>query len=176
MSRIVGIDPGLTGAIACLDGAKLVDWVDMPVYNKRVNGQLVAQTLKEMEPDYVVVEDVHSMPKQGVASSFLFGLNTGIVIGAVQASGYPMIRIQSGRWKMQMGLRGKPKDASRGLAMELWPDHAKEFKRVKDDGRAEAALIARWYCHQLILGANAEAPEYEADGTVTVLRRLGDRQ
>lgn len=175
MTRIVGIDPGLTGALALLDHAKLIDLTDMPTYNKRANGTLIAETLRRWEPDYVVVEDVHSMPKQGVASSFLFGLNTGIVIGAVQATSIPMIKVQSGRWKMQMGLRGKPKDASRGLAMELWPDFASSFKLKKHDGRAEAALLARWYCHQLIMGANAERPDYEADGTVSVLRRLGDR-
>jgi hypothetical protein len=133
----------------------------------------VAETLMRWDPDYVVIEDVHSMPKQGVASSFLFGLNTGIVIGAVQACGLPMIKISSGRWKTQMGLRAKPKDASRGLAMDLWPDFANQFTRKRDADRAEAALIARWYCHQLILGANAERPEYEEDGTVSVLRRLG---
>ena len=173
MSRIVGIDPGLNGAFALLDEAKLVNLDDMPTHNKRVSGRLVAEILDRWGPDYCVIEDVHSMPKQGVASSFLFGLNTGIVIGAVQATGIPMVKISSGRWKMQMGLRGKPKDASRGLAMELWPDFADWFKRKKDADRAEAALIGRWYCHQLILGANAERPEYEEDGTVSVLRRLG---
>lgn len=176
MAKIVGIDPGLTGALALLDGAKLTYIEDMPVYNKRASGRLIGEIISRWDPDYVVIEDVHSMPKQGVASSFLFGLNTGIVIGAVQASGVPMVKIGSGRWKMQMGLRGKPKDASRGLAMELWPLFAEQFKLKKHDGRAEAALIARWYCHQLILGANKEAPEYEEDGTVTVLKRLGDRK
>ena len=174
MAKIVGIDPGLGGALALLDAAKLTHLMDMPVFNKRVAGRLVGEQLALWEPDYVVIEDVHSMPKQGVASSFLFGLNTGIVIGAVQATGVPMIKISSGRWKMQMGLRGQPKDASRGLAMELWPHFASAFERKKDDGRAEAALIARWYCHQLILGANAEAPTYEEDGSISVLHRLGD--
>jgi crossover junction endodeoxyribonuclease RuvC len=173
MTRIVGIDPGLSGALALLADAKLTDIADMPVYNKRASGRLIAETLMRWDAEYVVIEDVHSMPKQGVASSFLFGLNTGIVIGAVQASGIPMVKISSGRWKTQMGLRGKPKDASRGLAMELWPDFAEQFRLKKHDGRAEAALLARWYCHQLILGANAERPEYEEDGTVSVLRRLG---
>jgi hypothetical protein len=46
-------------------------------------------------------------------------------------------------WKKANGLVKKPKSASRGLAMELWPDAAPLFKRVKDDGRAEACLIAR---------------------------------
>jgi len=95
MARVVGIDPGLNGALALLEGAKLTDLTDMPTHAKRVNGRLVAETLMRWDPDYVVIEDVHSMPKQGVASSFLFGLNTGIVIGAVQACGLPMIKISS---------------------------------------------------------------------------------
>jgi hypothetical protein len=94
------------------------------------------------------------------------------VIGALQATGTPMVKIASARWKMQMGLRGKPKDASRGLAIDLWPDFAEQFRLKRHDGRAEAALIARWYCHQLILGANANAPEYEEDGSITILHRI----
>ena len=174
MTCIMGIDPGIGGGLAVLNEAKLVDVIDMPVFNGRVNGTLIAEYLDRWEPDYVVVEDSHAMPKQGVVSSFNFGLSTGIVIGAIQGAKYPLIRIASGVWKMQMGMRGKTKSDSRGLAAELWPDFVKSFQRAKDDGRAEAALLARWYCHQLIIGANAAAPEYEADGTLTVLRNVAD--
>lgn len=176
MTRIVGIDPGLTGALALLNEAKLIDLEDMPVYDKKANGRMIANILVAWEPDFVVIEDVHSMPKQGVASSFLFGFNTGIAVGAVQATTIPMVRVKSGRWKPQMGLRGKPKDASRGLAMDLWPAFADRFARKGDDGRAEAALIARWYCHQLIKAAKANDPEFAEDGTISVLKRLDAEQ
>jgi crossover junction endodeoxyribonuclease RuvC len=42
-----------------------------------------------------------------------------------------------------MGVVGG-KDASRARAMELFPDHLALFKRVKDDGRSDASLIALW--------------------------------
>ena len=68
----------------------------------------------------------------------------------MQALGLPLERVRPSAWKMAMGLRGKPKAASRGMATELFPDFADQFRRVKDDGRAEAALIARYGAYQNI--------------------------
>jgi hypothetical protein len=47
------------------------------------------------------------------------------------------------KWKRDMKL-GKDKGEARDMAMRRWPNHRDKFKRVKDDGRAEAALIALW--------------------------------
>jgi hypothetical protein len=82
---------------------------------------------------------------QGVSSVFKFGKNYGIVIGVATGLSHPLVKITPFDWKRSNGLIGKDKDASRQLAMELWPRHAESFKRKRDDGRAEAALIARAY-------------------------------
>lgn len=147
MSVTVGIDPGLHGAIALLDGpGMLVAVHDMPTVDKLVS----AQELNLLEGwrigDFgtVVIEDVHSMPKQGVASSFNFGVSKGIVIGVFAASNRPIRYVSPGKWKRALSL-GASKDAARRRAQELWPEQAHLFSRVKDDGRAEAALIAYWH-------------------------------
>lgn len=141
--RIVGIDPGVTGGIALLaEGGALRFTVPMPVADSRVIGRDVVSILNSATPHVVVIEDTQPMPKNGSISSFKLGLNTGIVIGVVQAMNLPMIRLRPADWKKAMHLTGKDKDASRGLATELWPSMADNWKLKKHDGLAEAALIA----------------------------------
>lgn len=140
--KIVGVDPGLTGAMALLEDGKLQDLCPMPVLGKRVQGNQVADILRCWEPDVVVVEDIHAMPR-GAIASFSLGWSCGVVVGVVQTLQYPLIRIRPNAWKKEMGLTGKSKDDSRLLATEMWPHWAERFRLKKDDGKAEAALIAQ---------------------------------
>lgn len=104
----------------------------------------------------IYVENVHSMPKQGVSSTFKFGMGFGIVLGVLTARAFPHTRIEPSVWKRAVGLpAGAPKELSVKRAMEVFPRHARLFVREKLrgtgviplDGRAEAALIA-WHCYQ----------------------------
>ena len=74
-----------------------------------------------------------------------------------------------------MGLRGKPKAASRGMATELFPHIADQFRRVKDDGRAEAALIARYGAYMNIRNTVTGEDENDEIGTVSNLWGSRDR-
>lgn len=139
--NIVGIDPGLTGAMASLVDGKLYDVVPMPVISKKVQGNQLADVLRAWEPDVVVVEDLHAMPRGSIAS-FSLGWSTGVAVSVVQTLRYPLVMLRASEWKKAMGLIGKDKDASRLLATEMWPSHAEKFKRKRDDGMAEACLIA----------------------------------
>lgn len=142
MSHIVGVDPGVTGAIALMDARGYLFWVaDMPVHDSRVDGAAVAELL-DLTDTVCVVENTQPMPKNGSISSFKLGMATGVVLGCIQTLRHPLVRVRPQAWKKTMGLIGKDKDASRGLARELWPHMADEFKLKKHDGRAEAALIA----------------------------------
>lgn len=144
MTTIVGIDPGITGGIACIHNGKLADVEPMPVHDSRVDGAAIDHLLTIWEPDAVYVEDTQAMPKNGSIASFSLGLNTGILIGVIQANAFRLVRVKPQLWKKRMGLSGKDKTASRGLATELFPDFAQRFKLVKNDGLAEACLIARY--------------------------------
>ena len=76
--KIIGIDPGLSGAIAILENNKVLNIFDMPVMsegkkNKRqLNSALLVTLIKEnienSEEVAVVVEHVNAMPGQGVTS------------------------------------------------------------------------------------------------------------
>ena len=148
--KIVGIDPGVTGALALFRNGTLVDLEDMPIFDGRADGSWIGHYLEQWDPQVVYLEWTHPMPKNGSIASYSLGLNSGIVIGVVQAMGFALERVRPNAWKLAMGLRGKPKSASRGMATELFPSFADQFRRVKDDGRAEAALIARYGAYENI--------------------------
>lgn len=154
---ILGIDPGLSGALAVVEitTQRLVEIKRMPVsvVNKqnRLNGADLAAwvgLLSNLQRiHFTYIEDVHSRPRQ--AGQFQFGLNTGILHGLLYANFIPFATVSPMKWKAHYGIRrtggetkADKKSEARELAMQLWPDMAHEFKRVKDDGAAEAALIA----------------------------------
>jgi len=155
----IGCDPGDTGAIALLEDDKIIDVWDMPLVPKlsgkgqETSPQLLCDTVHEIykiavaqwadgETDVrVVIERVHAMPKQGVASVFTFGKAFGLLIGVMASQGWPITFVTPQKWKKQHGLIGKPKDASRGLVLNMFPDKSELFKRKKDHGRADAVLI-----------------------------------
>jgi crossover junction endodeoxyribonuclease RuvC len=151
---IIGIDPGASGAVAILEkSGKLVHVFDMPSLElmaggkakRRVNPEMLAAELKLYADQgaTAVVEQVGAMPGQGVSSMFAFGESFGLAKGVLAGLHIPTSTVTPGKWKKAMGVNAG-KDGSRAKAAQLWPSQAAEFKRVKDDGRAEACLIAEW--------------------------------
>lgn len=154
---VLGIDPGLKGALALVsDAGVLVETWDMPVTGKlfgkglEVNPAFVADLVDEAieiaraelsEDIRACVERVGPRPGQGVTSMFGFGVSFGMLRGVLAARQVPTTYAQPQRWKRFFGLDGR-KEGARTYASEQWPAQAHRFRRVKDDGRAEAALIA----------------------------------
>ena len=150
--RHIGIDPGLSGAIAVLTDDSL-QIHDMPVMivdrNGKAKRQVSANELAELlnlyagKDCHVYVERVSAMAGQGVTSVFSFGRSFGMIEGILAALKMPVTFVAPATWTRAIG-RSPGKDASRARAMELFPNYEYFFKRVKDDGRADAALIAHW--------------------------------
>ena len=156
---VLGIDPGAHGAIARLDvvhGLFTVD--DMPTAlvkvgkgNKtRIMVSLLAQLIRYDRPDHAYIEAVSARPGQGVTSVFAFGQVLGQIEGVLAALGVPVTYVQPRAWKKAFSLSAD-KGTSRARAMQLWPAQAALFARVKDDGRAEAALIGLYGLRQQTL-------------------------
>lgn len=148
---IIGIDPGLTGALAVVRPGTVLACYDMPVETgagnrRRVSApvlvQLLKQVTKEHGPAPVALEQVSAMPKQGVSSMFSLGRSLGVVEAVTVALGLELTFYSAQHWKRRHGLVGRPKDASRTRAMELYPAAADWLVRKKDHGRADAILIA----------------------------------
>jgi hypothetical protein len=145
----IGIDPGLSGAVAILRGPLLMVY-DMPTFeiavNRKKKRQLDLFTLASFFKDVsqeasVVIEDPNSMPEQGVASSFKFGFCCGATQAAVASHGISYRLVKPAVWKKAMHLTSD-KDATRMIASQRMPAHAHLWPLKKHDGRAEAALLA----------------------------------
>jgi|SRR4051812_40022380 crossover junction endodeoxyribonuclease RuvC len=148
---VAGIDPGKTGAMVILypDGAGLV----FPVPVQKVGGKEKpawqewarswSAALDFSRPDMVVIENVAARPGQGVTSMFSFGRTLGFVEGIVAtAAPVPLYQPTPTQWKGKMGLLKADKSASREMVRRILPRLSHAVARVKDDGVAEAALLA----------------------------------
>lgn len=153
---VLGIDPGLTGAIAALGvrGENLMV-VDMPVMDGRLDPYALTSLFVDFGPvDRVVVESQQAYPRQGVSSSFKTGMNYGVLLGVLAALERPVVHVTAAVWTRALRV-GADKGSHRRRACETWPAHADLFKRVRDDGRADAALLAYWSL-RTALGAKLE--------------------
>ena len=143
-STTIGIDPGMTGALAIINhDNQLIAIYDLPFIGKRLNAALLQTYLLEHHSQHrhAWVEESQSFPGQGVSSAFNYGTGYGTILGVLAATQIPYRTVRPAIWKKAAQL-GRDKTDSRRRATELWPAHADQFQRVKDDGRAEAALIA----------------------------------
>lgn len=98
MKGFIGIDPGVNGGI-CFESpngivsahgcpATLKDMVDLIKEQPNYNGDYLA-----------VIENVHSMPGQGVASTFKFGKNFGEWLAILASLGIPYVEISPQKWQ-----------------------------------------------------------------------------
>jgi crossover junction endodeoxyribonuclease RuvC len=146
---IIGIDPGITGAIAILRDEAL-EVLDIPTVrrNEKTNqvdprglAAVFRAVLSAHGPVHTIIEQVHSMPGQGVSSMFSMGMTCGIIEGVVSAMGIPYELVTPQIWKRSLGV-GKEKDLARAMASRLYPQADLSLK--KHHNRAEAILIARY--------------------------------
>ena len=151
----VGIDPGLKGGIAFYTPTALFAFrtptVKVPYTKKGKKTTRNDMDLNECrvilqreDITQVFLEKVSARPGQGVTSMFRFGQNLGQWQGLLTGMGIDYTLISPQVWKRAAGLIGAEKGDSIVLAKEVWTDHHDLFKyKTADEGRSEAALIAR---------------------------------
>lgn len=151
----MGIDPGVTGAVA-IYGPEYNNLLvyDMPNIQRKVGRRLrkeldIAALVSMVDTicsfahiERAWIEDVHSLPKQGVTSAFTFGQTFGATLAVLYAGRIPHVRVQPQSWKRHFKLIGQPKDQSRAVATRFFPTYSAIWARKMDHGRAEAALLA----------------------------------
>jgi hypothetical protein len=147
---ICAIDPGKSGAISFYfpSSPGMIAAEDMPVVDGNVDAATLASRVRQLKPDIVIIEMVGARPGQGVTSMFSFGRSYGTAIGVVAALGVPSHFVTPSRWKKHFNL-GPDKEEARGRALQFWPARAELFSRKRDHGRAEAALLARFYAETM---------------------------
>lgn len=150
--KIAGIDPGLSGAVCVFDVDKgMLTILDMPTVEvksgktmkRRLSEPMLAELLRPHEIEHVALEQVSAMPGQGVTSMFSFGQTYGAIRGVLAGLRIPVTMVTPAKWTRDLKVSGG-KDANRQRAAQLFPAYAASFARVKDDGRADAALLAYW--------------------------------
>lgn len=153
----IGVDPGLSGAVAVVIDGALHGLFDMPTRDaggrERVDaGALAALLLPFADTARLVLEEPIPVgpPKVSYLSQ---GQNVGVVAGVAGALGIPVIWTHPLSWKRTMCVTTKHATAngfadlkaySRHTAAVLFPGHASHFSRARDHDRAESVLLAVW--------------------------------
>jgi crossover junction endodeoxyribonuclease RuvC len=149
---ILGIDPGLSGALAFMNDNGSLQIFDMPTIKAGAKGRnfinddevariIDAQNGISCSIKHAFVELVGVRPGEGGVGAFSFGKGCGILQGVLAANFVPRTYVTPVKWKKALGVP-KEKDGARARASQLMPQHSHLWTRVKDHGRAEAALIA----------------------------------
>ena len=141
--RLIGIDPGKSGAIAVVD-SNLGTLLDVFSFTDQDEMEIVHWlATEELRYVEVFIEDVHSSPQQGVASAFTFGRGYGLLLGALYAGGATVRKVRPAEWQSALGcLSGGDKKIPFERAKKLYPTNyaRKEFNKSS----ADAVLIAHY--------------------------------
>jgi hypothetical protein len=152
------VDPGSVNAAVAVfsDGTPLfVD--DIRTAYGMIDCPTFARALRQMKVERIVVENVHAMPKQGISSTFRFGMGCGIIHGIAGALQLPLTLVAPTQWKAYHHLNAD-KEKARALAIQRWPEHSHRLERKKDVNRAEAMLIGDWYYARRYVKPDPEYP------------------
>ncbi len=144
-----GIDPGLGGAVAFVDDTGTFAAVhDMPTLptstgRRQLDPAALAEILRRYKPAFTLVERVGPRPGEGAASAFAFGWVFGGMLATLGTLALPHTTISPATWKRRAGIPPRAlKAISIATAKAALPDAVPYLARVKDDGRAEALLLA----------------------------------
>jgi hypothetical protein len=148
---VMGVDPGVTGGLAFVSNS-MIEAFDIPVVAGEVDVDELVRIVRRFGPALAVVERAGAMPKQGVASTFKYGVAYGALRATLVACNVPTHLIAATKWKKAY-LLDRDKEKARALAIRFWPGCGL-FARKKDHGRAEAALLAKYGMD--VLSARAE--------------------
>jgi hypothetical protein len=153
VSSYIGIDPGKTGGIACVE--VVPDTVT--AYVNRVS----VTTLKLSEAteadvftwvalrlafnkgiSWAVIEKVSSSPQMGVCSAFTFGRSYGFLRGVLAGAQVPFVEVSPQRWQKELGCMSKgDKNVTKAKAQQLYP--GEKITHATAD-----ALLLATYCRQ----------------------------
>ncbi len=158
---IIGIDPGISGAICFFENGEIIDVINMPTMavgnknKKQINGSQIFNEITSRIQDYkpedinVVVEQVSAMPGQGVTSMFNFGQSFGVIKGICAAMQLPIYFVRPSKWKKHFDLINSQKDSSRVKVIQMFPKFSSKLSLKKDSNKADAILIANYHLNTI---------------------------
>jgi crossover junction endodeoxyribonuclease RuvC len=149
MTKFLGIDPGISGALAIVETINgipaLVDAIDMPSVGTgakvRVDIIAAATWIRQLAPSVAYIERAQAFPGQGASSGFSYGRAVGAIEAVVALCSIPLILVEASAWKRRLRLPGRDKEQARQRALQLFPSQHALLALKKWHGRAEAALL-----------------------------------
>ena len=154
---IIGIDPGISGAICFMKDGKIIDVIEMPSMaegkknKKQVNSSQIfneiSLRIKSLNKNdiKVVIEHVSAMPGQGVTSMFNFGQSFGVLKGICSAMNLSMYFVRPAKWKKYFNLINTEKDASRTKAIEIFPYFSINLSKKKTQIKQTQCLLRAFF-------------------------------
>jgi crossover junction endodeoxyribonuclease RuvC len=148
--KILGVDPGIHGALALLysdeNELRVIDTIDIPAIGtkakERVNAHAVQEWILRHGPQFAFIERGQAMPRQGASSGYKFGRSVGALEATIALCNVPLEIVEPSMWKRALRLPGRDKEQARQKALAIFPQAAALLARKKDHQRAEAMLIA----------------------------------
>jgi hypothetical protein len=150
-TTVLGIDPGISGALCLMSREQVLMLDDLPVHNTqhgrsaKVRAELDLHTLRARLTGETIghcfLEQVDARPGQGVVSMFRFGQSLGALYGLLVGLQLPCSFVRPQRWQRFHGIGASP-DAARQRAVQLYPKLAPMLQQKRDQHRADAVLLA----------------------------------
>ena len=168
MTRIIGIDPGITGAFVRYDsagGGTIIDVNDMPKLRVTVGAgvravldfdsmsEMVYKLIRSWEPELIVMEKPGGMTGQSASAAFTFGYVCGQIFAAVKIHAKCRVHtVAPVTWKKAMKVKTSVDDVL-ARCNELFPGAGASYwrgprGRIMHD-RCEAALLAYYGAHHV---------------------------
>ena len=161
MTVVLGIDIGVTGAIAAVDSYGAAQIADIPMIDipgkrmvrRRIDARglmlLVRQFVPAGQQALAMIEDIHTMPGAGNSPQSQGSLmhSLGVVQTVLEIARLDIASVSPQTWKRHFGLidpklnPSQRKRKSLECARRLYPQ-CNEIARAKDHNRSEALLIA----------------------------------
>lgn len=161
--KILGIDPGLNGALALIEDGKLIELLDIEASDSRINAAHLAGLVQTWRPDFAVCEVVTARPGQGVTSMFTFGHGLGTITAVLATLAIPYLLIRPQAWQSYFGIKSASNDKAEhkrliaDRAEDLYPEAPLYGpKGGLKDGRSDALLLAH-YAHEHLSSMPQEA-------------------
>lgn len=142
----IGIDPGLSGALAVIHNVNDTENIISEPFSETSYLDILKYVSKKSDTKVCCLEHVSAMPKQGVVSTFNFGSNFGWIQGVLQAYCIPYELVRPQKWKKEFGITAD-KNTSIEVCQRLFPEldlRRSEKSKKPDDGIAEALLMAEY--------------------------------
>lgn len=158
---VLGVDVGLTGAVAAVHNGHQPRVVDIPTVEcgktRRIDGRALILLLRELVPAdgaaMAFIEDIHAGMGPGSVARSSIARSRGAVESVLDVARIGCTPVHTATWKRWLGLLKAEKAASRQKALALYPCLAHDLRLAKHHNRAEAVLIAHY-------GARVEAGEF----------------